>query len=91
MSNSLIGRRVSLVRLHVVTMVEGLGNLGPGAITENVKQIGSSTMTVADLGILFKHKDIEVLLPWTNVISAQLKPTKAEVVGKIELPKTSAG
>lgn len=89
MSN-LNGRKVSLIRLQSTTHANGIGNLGPTVDENSAKVLGAATLTATSEGVLFATKNVEVLFPWNNIISATLAPTKATVVGKIDL-KSDAG
>jgi len=76
---SLLGRKVSVVRLHTPSHSRKFGTLG-STVTEDFKERGKATLTIVENGnILFECGGAEILLYAANIIEAELKPvTKAQ-------------
>lgn len=71
---SLIGRKVSVVRLAVATHATNLGNISQ-TVTEDFKGRNSAEMTYLEGGhVHMKVGDIELVLSFSNIISIELKP-----------------
>lgn len=73
MSNSILGRKAKLIRLHVGTHITGLGGVGPVVDGASIK-LKNFTLTIVDKGVLLKHDQGEALLPDSNIISIELYP-----------------
>ena len=72
--NSLVGRRVSLVRLAQTTHITGLGNIS-NTLTEDFKVIGKGVLTYVEGGhVHLKVDKIEAVIPVGNIVSIELKP-----------------
>lgn len=78
MSDSIVGRQASIIRLHTPAHhsgVNGLGSLGT-TVTENHKTTGGLTLTILEGGhILVKSetKKTEMVLYAANIIDVVLK------------------
>lgn len=77
--SSIVGRSVSLVRLHTPAHITGMGNV-TNTVSEKHKQAGDTIMTYLEDGnIYLQFKDNEgrtheAVLFAANIITAELKP-----------------
>lgn len=80
MANSIVGRRVSVLRLHNQVSATGVGTLtqsGTNTVTENHKSSSDLEMQIVseDGAVIIKHvkSKIEVFVPSSMIISGELK------------------
>lgn len=74
MNNSVVGRKVRVLRMHAATHIEGIGSI-PVTLTTALKSQGDISMLVLDVGVFIKGKvKGEGFVPWGNIISVDLLP-----------------
>ncbi len=80
------GRDVKVARVHQSFHIEGLGNLGPGAITKDSAKgvIGGLTMTKVDGGVYLKAGSTEGYIPDANIVGVQFSLVPIASVTKIK-------
>lgn len=73
--DSLVGRKISLVRLAQSTHITGLGNI-TNTVTEDIKTLGKATLTYVEGGhVHIQVGKIEAILPVGNIVSIEFKVT----------------
>lgn len=81
--SSVVGRKVSSLRVHTTTHATGIGNIGPNIskATDPTGVKGRLQMEVVAEGVLLTAGKTQVLIPPGNIISYELEPFVEEPKG----------